>query len=268
MPFTTANGVRLYYELHGPDAAPVLVLNNGILMNAAESWALQTPAFSARYRVLQYDCRGQGQSDRTGEPYSMEQHADDLDRLMAALGIESAHVLGISYGGEVAQAFALTHPRGTRSLILADTVSEIGPELRLIIEGWKAVALRGDPDLLYLVTAPWNFSPGYIAARAGALQAARARYRDLDLSAVARLCDAFFDVEFTARLARITAPTCVIVGGRDLLKGIEYAEVIHHAIAGSELHVLPGAGHAACLEAPAAFNETVLAFLEAVEHGR
>ena len=159
MPFATCNGVRLYYELHGPERAPVLVLNNGILMNAAASWTPQTPAFSASCRVLQYDCRGQGQSDHPDGPYSMALHADDLAALFDALGIEAAHVLGILYGGEVAQAFALQHPARVRSLVLADTVSEVGPELRLGVEGWKAAALTGDPDLFYLVTVPWNFSP-------------------------------------------------------------------------------------------------------------
>lgn len=265
MPFLACNGVCLYYEWHGPEGAPVLVLNNGILMNAAVSWSFQTEAFSAGYRVLLYDCRGQGQSDHPDAPYSMEQHAADLAGLLAALAVERAHVLGISYGGEVAQAFALLYPQRVLSLILADTVSEVGPELRLIVEGWKAAALRGDPDLFFLVTVGWNFSPNFIAARAAMLQAARVRYRELDLPAVARLCDALLDVDFTARLGGITAPTCVIVGQDDQLKGAGYAQVIHRAIAGSELRMLPRAGHAVCMEAPAAFNQSVLEFLGSVD---
>jgi pimeloyl-ACP methyl ester carboxylesterase len=96
------------------------------------------------------------------------------------------------------------------------------------------------------------------------LQSARAQYRDLDLPAVARLCDAFLDVDFTGRLHEIDKPTCVIVGQRDLLKGPGYAQTIHQAIRGSELRVLPGAGHAVCLESPQAFNEAVLGFLASV----
>jgi 3-oxoadipate enol-lactonase len=264
MPFIACNGVCLYYELRGPEDAPVLVLNNGILMDAASSWSLQSDAFSADYRVLQYDCRGQGQSDHPDVPYSMEQHADDLAALLSALGVDRAHILGISYGGEVAQAFALAHHHRVLSLILADTVSHVGPELRLIVEGWKAAARKNDADLFFLVTVAWNFSPEFIAARAAMLQAARARYRDLDFPAVARLCDAFLDVECTARLHEITAPTCVIVGQHDQLKGPGYAETIHRAIPGSELRVLPGAGHAVCMESPAAFNSAVLSFLSSV----
>lgn len=261
MPFATVDDVRIYYEQHGPAGAPVLVLNNGILMNAAASWAPQTPALSARYRVLLYDCRGQGQSDHPDAPYSMARHADDLAGLLDALDIDSAHILGISYGGEVSQAFALAFPRRVRSLILADTVSEVGPELRLIVEGWRAAALTGDADLFYLVTAPWNFSASFIADHPVVLEAARARYMSLDLPAVVRLGDAFLDVDFTSRLGEITAPACVLVGDGDLLKGPRYAEILHRGIAGSELHVIPGSGHVTCWEAAGVFNEIVLQFL-------
>ena len=57
MPKVEVNDVNLYYELHGPDDAPVLILNNGVIMNAAASWAFQTQALSEKYRLLQYDCR-------------------------------------------------------------------------------------------------------------------------------------------------------------------------------------------------------------------
>jgi 3-oxoadipate enol-lactonase len=264
MPFIASNGICLYYELRGPEGAPVLVLNNGILMNAAASWEEQSSDFAAKYRVLQYDCRGQGQSDHPDEPYSMEQHADDLDALLAALGIERAHVLGISYGGGVAQAFALKYQARVASLILADTVSEVGAELRLIVEGWKAAALTGNPDLFFLVTVAWNFSPAFIAARAAILQAARATYRNLDLVAVARLCNAFLDVDFTRRLSAVGVPTCIIVGQYDHLQGRGYAETIHRAIPGSQIRVLTGAGHAVCMESPGAFNAVVLEFLESL----
>ena len=268
MPIATVNGVNLYFEWHGPASRPVLVLNNGILMNAAGSWLPQTDVFASSFRVLQYDCRGQGRSDHPDAPYSMDLHADDLCGLLDTQGVRDAHILGISYGGEVAQAFALKFPTRLRSLVLAATVSEVGPELRLIVEGWKAAALSGHAGLFYLVTAPWNFSPGFIATHQALLDAARARYDRLDFAAVARLSDAFDAVDFTDRLAAITVPTCVVVGDADLLKGPRYAEIIHRAITGSELHLIPGAGHAVTWEDPVRFNAIVLDFLNRVEASR
>ncbi len=164
MPILCVNGVELYYELHGLAEKPVLVLNNGILMNAASSWMFQTETLTRHYRLLQYDCRGQGQSEHPQATYSMEQHADDLAALLSALGIESAHISGISYGGEVAQAFVLKYPERVKSLILADTVSEVGPALCTIIQSWLDAARGGNAEAFFNATVPWNFSAQFIAA--------------------------------------------------------------------------------------------------------
>jgi len=265
MPRVRAGEVELYYEWHGPDTAPALVLNNGILMNAATSWVHQQRAFAERYRVLLYDCRGQGQSDHPASPYSMEQHADDLARLLDALGVGHAHVLGISYGGEVAQAFAIRHPDRVRGLVLADTVSEVGPELRLVVGSWLDVARRAEPDEFFRATVPWNFSPAFIRANAALLEDARQRYALLDYPAVVRLGECFERLHLTPDLPRILAPTCILYGDADLIKGREYAEILHRRIANSELHVIPGAGHASCWERPQVFNRLVLEFLDRVE---
>lgn len=261
MPIIHANDVNLYYELHGPENAPVLVLNNGLIMNAATSWVFQTKTLSKHYRVLQYDCRGQGQSDHPTAPYSMDVHANDLAALLETLGIEKAHVAGISYGGEVAQAFALKYSAKTRSLILIDTVSEIGPELRLAIESWVD-ALQGEDALSFFhVTVPWNFSPAWIEQNTAILEKAKKRYKLLDFPAVANLCEAFFKVDFTDQLSEIEIPTCIMVGELDRLKGLPYAKILKKAIPHAELHILEGAGHASCWERPQEFNSIVLGFL-------
>jgi len=261
MPKIRANGVELYYELHGAEDAPLLALNNGIIMNAAGSWVFQTQTLAKHYRVLQYDCRGQGQSEHPDEPYTMELHADDLAALLSELGYEQAHIAGISYGGEVGQAFALKYPQRCSSLILADTVSEVGDELRIIIESWLDAARAGDAEAFFNVTAPWNFSPEFIVANPALLADARGRYKLLDYPAVVRLSECFLEVDFTSRLGEIKCPTCIIVGAADLLKGPAYAAILKSGIPHAELHVLPGAGHASCWECPQEFNTTVLGFL-------
>jgi 3-oxoadipate enol-lactonase len=261
MPKIQANGVSLYYELHGPEEAPALVLNNGIIMNAASSWVFQTKALSRHYRLLLYDCRGQGGSEHPEGTYSMAQHAEDLAALLDSLGIASAHIAGISYGGEVAQAFALEYPQRTRSLILADTVSQVGPELRLEVESWLDAARAGDALAFFHATLPWNFSPEFIAANPALLEDAKSRYTLLDYPAVARLCEGFLEVNFTSRLGEIRAPTCILVGEKDLLKGLPYAEILKNGIPQAEMHLLRGSGHASCWERPEEFNTILLGFL-------
>lgn len=256
-----ANGIELYYELHGAEGAPLLVINNGILMNAAASWAFQTRALAAHYRLLQYDCRGQGQSEHPNSPYTMELHTDDLAALLTALGFEHAHLAGISYGGEVIQAFALKYPERTWSLILADTVSEVGPELRITVESWLNAARACNAEAFFNATVPWNFSPRFIADNPNLLADARKRYENLDYPAVVRLCECFLGVDFTARLGEIKCPTCILVGSQDLLKGPAYASILKNGIPHAEMHVLQGAGHASCWERPQEFNSVVLGFL-------
>lgn len=255
------NDINLYYELHGPEDSPFLVLNNGVIMNAATSWAFQTRTLSKHYQLLQYDCRGQGQSDHPKGPYSMELHADDLAGLLEALGIEKAHIAGISYGGEVAQAFALQYPQKTISLILADTVSEVRSELRYIIEGWIDALRSGNASVFFNATVPWNFSPEFVRANPELMADAQKRYALLDFRAVTYLCECFIQVDFTSQLSKIKIPTCIIAGEKDLLKGMEYAQILKREIPSAELHILSGAGHATCWERAAEFNTVILGFL-------
>lgn len=208
-----------------------------------------------------YDFRGQGLSDHPDGPYSMAQHADDLAGLLEALDQPAAHIAGISYGGEVAQAFALAYPQRTRSLFLADTVSQVGPELRLAVESWLEPARRGDAPAFFNVTVPWNFSAAFIAANPGLLERSRQRYQDLDFPAVVRLCEAFLEVDFTARLPEIQAPACILVGEADTLKGLPYARILRDGLPQAEFHTLPASGHASCWEKPAEFNTILLGFL-------
>jgi 3-oxoadipate enol-lactonase len=261
MPKIKVNGIDLYFELHGQGDRPVLVLNNGIIMNATSSWIFQTKTLARHYRVLQYDCRGQGQADHPQQAYSMELHADDLAGLLTALEIEKAHIAGISYGGEVAQAFVLKYPQRVESLMLADTVSEVRPALRIIVQSWLDAAREGNAQAFFDATVPWNFSAQFIAANPGLLKDARKRYDALDFQAIVRLCGCFLEVKFTDQLGDIKVPTCIMVGEQDHLKGPEYAAVLKDHIKQAELHILQGAGHASCWERPEEFNSVILGFL-------
>jgi len=261
MPKTEANGIGIYYELHGPAEAEVVVLSNGVLMSTA-SWAYQVPALSRCYRVLLYDCRGMWQSDHPPGPYSMELHADDLAALLDALGIEQAHIGGISYGAEISMVFALKYPERARSLILSSAVSQVDPVLAGIAGMWLAAAQRRDPGLFFAATYPFNFSQRWIAANSAALAQARSRYETLDFDAVAALCQAFLDLDITGELHHIVAPALLMVGEEDNLKPRAYADIIAREISHAAYAVIPGAGHAVCWEAPLAFNSLVLGFLE------
>jgi 3-oxoadipate enol-lactonase len=255
-----ANGVQLYYELHGPEDADVLVLSNGVLMSTA-SWAYQTPVLSQHYRLLLYDCRGMWGSEHPPGPYSMEQHADDLAALLDGLEVEQAHIGGISYGAEISLVFALKYPAKTRSLIVSSAVSQVDPLLKGLIDGWISAVEAKDPELFFRVTYPVNFSEAWIATNQAALAQARERYEALDYDAFLELLLSFSQLDVTAELHKITAPTLVIVGEEDVLKPRKYAEIIAREIPNTEFAVVPHAGHAVLWEQAGVFNSLILGFL-------
>ena len=260
MPKIGVNGIDLYYELSGPEGAPVLVLSNGIMMSTA-SWAFQNTVLNRHLRVLLYDCRGMWKSDHPEGSYSMEEHADALAGLLEALEIDKAHIAGISYGAEVSMMFALRYPEKTRSLIVIDGVSEIHPLLRAQTNPWLMAAERHDAELLLNTSYHMNFAEDWIRANQAFIDTSVDRYALLDMDALVRLMKAFYALDMTAELSRIQAPTLVIAGEEDLIKGREYAEIIAAQISNSELVIVPGAGHALCLEKPAILNTLLLGFV-------
>ena len=260
MPFQKVNGINLYYELHGPEKADVIVLSNGIFMSSA-SWGYQVADLKKHFRVLVYDCRGMWQSEHPQEAYSMDMHVEDLAGLLDALGIEKAHIGGISYGGEISMLFALKYPHRTRSLIISSTVSQIDTMLTKMGALWSSALRDRNADALFESSLPLNFSEGWLKANAGILEATRNRYHQMDMAAAERLMQAFSEINFTDRLKEINVPALVLVGEQDILKPRKYAEIIATEIPGAELIIIPHAGHAVSLEQPAAFNSAVLGFV-------
>ncbi|MCR4391196.1 MAG: alpha/beta hydrolase [Candidatus Acetothermia bacterium] len=261
MPRAEVRGVSLYYETHGwGNDADVVVLTNGVLMSTA-GWAHQVGPVSRRWRLLLHDCRGMWKSEHPPGPYSLELHADDLVGLLDHLGVERAHLAGISYGAEVSLVCALRHPDRVASLFLAAAVAAPDELLRAQIEAWVAAAERGDAGLLWDLVYAASFSSRWAAAHPGERAAGRQRYAGLDLRAAAELLRAFLRFDVRGDLGRVRAPALVLVGEEDALKPRRHAEALARGIPGAEFLVVPGAGHALCLERPGAFNTALLGFL-------
>jgi 3-oxoadipate enol-lactonase len=260
MPQIEVNGTQIYYELHGPEDAEVLVLSNGVLMSTA-SWGLQTPVLSNYFRVLTYDCRGMWRSAHPVGPYSMEMHADDLAALMDGLEIEKAHIAGISYGSEVSMTFAIKYPDMTKTLIVADGVSQIDPLLKQLCDTWVMAAQRKDPELLLKVTAPLNFSEAWLTNHQAVLESLVEKYEKLDFDAFLELMDCFYGLDLTGQLHQVSAPALVMVAEEDILKTRKYSDLIAREIPNTELVVVPNSGHALCLEQPEIFNTLVIGFV-------
>jgi 3-oxoadipate enol-lactonase len=267
VPRVQVNGVELQYETEGSGPEAVAFLN-GIAMSIAH-WKPLAGPLSAGRLCLSHDFRGQLLSGQApgGSPLRLEDHVEDLRQLLRSLGIARVHLVGTSYGAEVAMMFAYTHPDQAESLVVIDGASELDPLLRAAAEAWKAAALA-DPIVFYRGIIPWNYSAGYIGANREALARREAgiaglpRGYFLDFAA---LCDAFLALDITPHLSRISCPTLVIVGERDILKHVGFARIIADGIPGARLRVLAGAGHAVVIEQPEAVLAEVREFLQGLE---
>lgn len=257
-------GCDLAYEVLG-QGEEVIVLLNGIGMSLGH-WRPLADILGKERRVLLSDLRGQMLSSRPAGPYSFELHASDVAGLLQGLGIGSAHIVGTSYGSEVALVFARLHPELTRSLVLIDGASEVRPLLRAAVKSWRTAALA-DPIAFYHALIPWTYSESYIAANEVALASREKAMAGLPRDyfvAFAELCDSFLALDETQKLGDIRAPSLVLVGAEDILKHPGYARVMAEGIPGALLELLPGLGHGAVIEAPRLVSERILAFLSRI----
>ena len=120
--FAKVNGIRICYDIHGEKYPIILVHGFG---DKKEHWLAQVGALSKHFKVIRFDNRGCGKSDRPDGPYSMELYADDINALMDYLGIKKAHIVGHSLGGMIVQNFVLKYPHRANKVILINTLSGI-----------------------------------------------------------------------------------------------------------------------------------------------
>src|SRR5215218_8592486 len=171
MPLIRSKDVELFYDLTGPEGAPAVAFSNSI-GTTLEMWDRQVSALSDRYRCLRYATRGHGRSPVVDRSVTIEDLADDLAGLLDALGIEQAHIVGLSLGGMTAQAFGVHHPERAQSLVLMATSAYLP-------HGWdeRAATVRahGMAAIVDAVLARW-FTPAFAAAHPQVVAPMRERF--------------------------------------------------------------------------------------------
>lgn len=268
MPTVRINDVHIYYESHG-NGFP-LVFAYGLGGNTG-MWTGQIDAFAQHYRFIIWDPRGHGQSESPlhREQYGQQISAEDLYGLLNHLGIEKAYVGGLSMGGGIAARFAVAHPERVAALLIIDSASASGLPMSAAMRAMrqKTIELAETQGMEAVADYAIEANPN-LRTQAEVSPEARLRLRrmflDLHPTGYANTIRALLEDIFpTEQLATLTMPTLVLVGEED--PALEAARLTHHKIAGSQLVMLPKAGHLSNLDCPEAFNNRVLAFLRSLK---
>ncbi|SDZ18189.1 3-oxoadipate enol-lactonase [Amycolatopsis xylanica] len=246
--------VAVHYETFG-DGIPVVF--SGSVGSSLRMWDDQVRTVAASgYRTIAYDHRGHGASPVPPGPYAIPDFGEDVLALLDKLGIERAHLVGLSLGGMTGMWLGAHAPERIRSLTLCCTSAELGPPsmwvdrantvraggLEAIADGglarWVTPSFTGDRQSLrdMLVSTPQD---GYIAS-----------------------CQALERMDLAGDLPKITAPTLVIAGSEDVATPVEHARRIVDGIPGARLEIVEGAAHLGNVEQPEAFTQLILDHLK------
>ncbi|MBI2884405.1 MAG: alpha/beta fold hydrolase [Candidatus Methylomirabilis oxyfera] len=262
MPKVRVGQIELFYEEDGHGEPIVWIHGLGIDHRV---WGLQMPLFTQHFRCLAFDNRDAGQSDRSPNSYTIKIMADDAVRLMDALAIDKAHIVGLSMGGAVAQELAIAHPARVQRLVLVSTYTSSDRRGADVLNSFALMRARFSREEYARATSPWVFTyqdyliPGFV-------DLATARFMEdpyfLPADVYARQVEAALSHFTEDRLSRIKAPTLIVAGDDDLLTPMRFARTLHEQIPGAKLVVIQGGGHALILTHAGEFNRLVLQFLK------
>jgi pimeloyl-ACP methyl ester carboxylesterase len=263
MPQVEAAGLTINYEEHG-DGEPLLLIPYLAADNAC--YAFQLPAYAERLRCICVDLPGSGESSMPAGPYSTETYADQMAAFLDAIGVEGAHVGGVSLGAAVAMHLAARHPGRVRSLSLHSAWTTSDPFLKTCVEQWRALAraLPTVADAVILGIFPWCFTPEMYAQRpdfVGGLEDFVRGRPAQPLEAFMAQSQAVLDHDASAALGNIEAPTLVTFGERDLVCSPRFADAFSDGIPGATVVVFDGLSHAGLHEDPDTFNAASLDFI-------
>lgn len=261
MPFVNNSGTQIYYETYGDDAGqPVLLLHG--LGSSARDWERQRDALSD-YRVVALDVRGHGRSDKPQGPYSVLQFAQDVVAVLDAVGIDAAHVVGLSMGGMIAFQLAVSFPARVRSLVIVNSGPALVPatfsdRLKVWVRFFivRAIGMKKMGETL----APRLFTD---ADQDAERQMFIERWAENDRRAYLDSMRAIVGWSVLDQISSISVPTLIVASDQDYTP-VSAKEAYIAKMPTASLTVIPNAHHALPVERPQAFNEALRQFLASV----
>ena len=262
MPKVSVNGLKLFYEIEG-EGEPVLLIPG--FAAGRWIWFKQTADLSRQFRVIVFDPRGVSASDKPEGAQTIGLLADDIAHLLKTIGIESAHIVGASFGGFVAQEFALKYPAMTQKLVLCCTSfggpNHVAPERETLMALASSKGLNSEERMrANLLLA---FTPEYIRTQVAEVD------RVIHLRAENEVPEHIYMNQLQAamsfnaesRVERITSPTLVLSGDADVIVPVQNSRNLAAKIPGAQLQIIKGGSHTFFIERAEEFNEILSEFL-------
>lgn len=272
MPEIRINGAAIYYEQAGQ--GPALVFVHGAFADS-RIWDPQWDTFASRYRLLRYDLRGHGQTGTSSlDRYSMDTFADDLAALLDALQIQSPVICGLSWGGSIAQTFAVRYPQRPAALIFSGSAVAIDLTLmdklycNVLFPGW-AMSLAIKSMSVHNFTRFTLWLAGLTLGKQWLSRDEQAReYLEqcmfaMDRNEYLKIWQAIYGFHVQA-LEKITCPVLVLNGEYESKNTFLHTREILRRIPQARAEVVPAALHAANLEEPQVFNNLLQDFLNTI----
>jgi pimeloyl-ACP methyl ester carboxylesterase len=264
MPTVKANDITINYDQQG-NGDPLILIP--FLAADHACYTFQVADYAKHFTCISLDLRGAGETDKPEGAYTTEVLADDIAAFMRAIGIEKAHISGLSLGAATGTWLAAKYPDKVKSLSLHSGWTKTDAFLRTVVEGWQvmAKALGSVPEMVIMSIFPWCLTPELYANTPEYIQSLGDFVRSRPaqpLAAFLQQSNAVIAHDVEAQLDRITAPTQITFGRHDLLTSTRFADAMNSHIRGSELLIFEGCAHAPIYEKVEEFNQKTLAFLQ------
>ncbi len=268
MKATINNSLMRYIDVGSQSAVPVIFIHGFPFSH--KMWNFpggQVEALTASNRIIAYDLRGHGESEVGTGHYAIELFVDDLFLLMDHLNIPKAVLCGLSMGGYIALRAVERNPDRIIGLVLADTKSEAdGNEAKIKrANGMKFVQANGmkyyAQDYVKIVFAPQSFE--------GKAESVKMIQSIVERTAPTAIFGTLLALagrtDTTHNLPNINCPTLILVGEKDTVTPVAAAQILKDKIPGSEMFIIPGAGHVSNMENPSEFNKHLTAFMAKIK---
>ena len=258
------DGKQIYYEFHGPDDKPTVVLLSGIMMSCA-SWYSFLESLTKNMRVLLIDFRDQGRSSYETRQYDISVHVDDLEHLIDSLKLDSLHLFGISYGAQVAMLYAIKHQERLKSLLLFNAPPRTTPYLAEVGEAWKEAAKLNDGERFFALAVPFAYSYSFYNRNLQWLKERQKMFKQLLsrewFEGFIRLASTNEHYSVVGKLKAIKCPVLIVGSDKDMITPIEDMQLIKQEIPKAEFLIIHDSGHASIIEKPGEFVTAVTGFV-------